>query len=160
MRFIWAYMGPTFSRSTNASTSPSTSTNASKDTKRASLSAEWHVWTFGCGISGRLGHGDQANCARPTFVAALQSELRGRYREVASVSVSAGGAHSLIMVTGTADRAAVAAAGEGDGEEMAAATEVTDLYAFGWNRHGQLGLGDKESRLLPVRLLSLKAGRG
>ena len=92
---------------------------------------------------------------------ALQQELRGRYREVVSICVSAGGAHSLIMVTGTTERAAVAVdGGDGRGEEIAVATQMTDLYGFGWNMHGQLGLGDKENRLLPTRLPRINAGRG
>ncbi|XP_060116333.1 LOW QUALITY PROTEIN: RCC1 domain-containing protein 1 [Heteronotia binoei] len=70
-----------------------------------------HLFAWGAGRHGQLGHGDLASAAEPRLVEALQGVPLGQ--------VAAGGWHS----------AAVGEAGE--------------LYLWGWNESGQLGLPAK-----------------
>lgn len=37
-------------------------------------------------------------------------------------------------------------------EHTAAVTEDGDLYGWGWGRYGNLGLGDRNDRLIPERV--------
>lgn len=39
-------------------------------------------------------------------------------------------------------------------EHTAAVTEDGDLYGWGWGRYGNLGLGDRNDRLVPERVTS------
>ncbi len=57
------------------------------------LSAQGQVYTFGSGLSGRLGHGDDADQHFPVLVAALEFE--------ACVSVAAGHAHTAALCGGS-----------------------------------------------------------
>lgn len=40
-------------------------------------------------------------------------------------------------------------------EHTAAVTEDGDLYGWGWGRYGNLGLGDRNDRLVPARVTSV-----
>eukprot|EP01083_Nonionella_stella_P107458 311261_1 len=57
----------------------------------AVVSSRGHVYTFGRGNSGRLGHGDEWNCDMPTRVSGLDDVTIGR--------VSCGDEHSLALST-------------------------------------------------------------
>lgn len=39
-------------------------------------------------------------------------------------------------------------------EHTAAVTEDGDLYGWGWGRYGNLGLGDRNDRVVPERVTS------
>jgi alpha-tubulin suppressor-like RCC1 family protein len=41
-------------------------------------------------------------------------------------------------------------------EHTAAVTEDSDLYGWGWGRYGNLGLGDRNDRLLPKKVSSVE----
>ena len=41
-------------------------------------------------------------------------------------------------------------------EHTAAVTEDGDLYGWGWGRYGNLGLGDRNDRLTPEKVTSIK----
>ena len=41
-------------------------------------------------------------------------------------------------------------------EHTAAVTEDGDLYGWGWGRYGNLGLGDRNDRLLPEKVSSVE----
>jgi alpha-tubulin suppressor-like RCC1 family protein len=87
------------------------------------LNSEGQVFSFGSGIKGRLGHGDQDIRFIPTKIESL--ERTGKI-----VSLAAGGSHSLVL------------------------NEEGQVFSFGGNDRGQLGLGDTINRLLP-ELLSI-----
>lgn len=40
-------------------------------------------------------------------------------------------------------------------EHTAAVTEDGELYGWGWGRYGNLGLGDRNDRLLPEKVSSI-----
>lgn len=40
-------------------------------------------------------------------------------------------------------------------EHTAAVTEDGDLYGWGWGRYGNLGLGDRDDRLIPEKVSSV-----
>lgn len=41
-------------------------------------------------------------------------------------------------------------------EHTAAVTEDGELYGWGWGRYGNLGLGDREDRLLPGKVTTVE----
>lgn len=41
-------------------------------------------------------------------------------------------------------------------EHTAAVTEDGDLYGWGWGRYGNLGLGDRNDRLVPEKVSSVE----
>lgn len=43
-------------------------------------------------------------------------------------------------------------------EHTAAVTEDGHVYGWGWGRYGNLGLGDRNDRLVPERVLSIDVG--
>ncbi|XP_077173706.1 RCC1 domain-containing protein 1 isoform X2 [Paroedura picta] len=75
------------------------------------LAASGHLFSWGAGRHGQLGHGDLESVAEPQMVEALQG--------VPMSQVAAGGWHS------------------------ASVGEAGDLYMWGWNESGQLGLPSK-----------------
>ncbi|KAL0212688.1 hypothetical protein RCL1_006314 [Eukaryota sp. TZLM3-RCL] len=81
------------------------------------------VASWGNGANGRLGNGGTSN--------SYQS-IQNCGSFSSAVNVSAGGAHSLILLEGG------------------------DLWATGWNNYGQLGLGDTTQRNSPVRIDGFK----
>jgi len=86
------------------------------------LGAEGMVWTWGYGNNGQLGHNDQQKRLVPTQLA---GEALGG---AVAVLVAAGGFHTtVVMIDGA-------------------------LWAWGMGSDGQLGLGDREVRLAPVRV--------
>tara|TARA_B100001142_G_scaffold267529_1_gene272323 strand:- start:2645 stop:4084 length:1440 start_codon:yes stop_codon:yes gene_type:complete len=84
------------------------------------LSEAGHVFTWGYGEDGRLGHGDQETRLAPRQVEA------GRFGRDKVVFVAAGVAHT------------------------AAVTEGGRLYTWGYGLHGQLGHDDIGNRLVPT----------
>ena len=84
------------------------------------LSEAGHVFTWGLGEHGRLGHGDEESQRAPRQVEA------GRSGGEKVVFVAAGGDHTV----------AVTAGGR--------------LYAWGYGESGQLGHGDIRDRLVPT----------
>jgi len=85
------------------------------------------VWTFGDNTFGQLGVGD------PFATEVWNSDIPQPIPGITAVDVSAGGYHTLILDT------------EGN------------VWAFGNNDHGQLGLGDTIIRYIPVKVPNLKA---
>ena len=84
------------------------------------LSEAGHVFTWGYGHAGQLGHGDRENQWAPRQVEA------GRFGGEKVVFVAAGGGHTV----------AVTAGGR--------------LYTWGYGGYGQLGHGDTGNRLVPT----------
>ena len=85
------------------------------------------VWSFGCGKYGQLGHGDSDDMNEPQVV--WPAEDRGEGGEasaMAAVRISAGGSHSFV------------------------ADSLGRAWSWGANDKGQLGLGDREARLIPT----------
>lgn len=41
-------------------------------------------------------------------------------------------------------------------EHTAAVTEGGELYGWGWGRYGNLGLGDRDDRLLPAKVATVE----
>ncbi|XP_038055580.1 E3 ubiquitin-protein ligase HERC2-like [Patiria miniata] len=93
------------------------------------LTAEGEVYTWGCGDSGELGHGDKRSCTEPTPVKSLFGAKESSQRVV---FIAAGSGYS----------AAITAKGE--------------LYTWGSGSYGRLGHGNSEDRLNPTLVSNLK----
>ena len=166
----------------------------------AAASEEGHVFTWGCGLEGRLGHGDEENQLTPRMVAPVHFE------DSFVVLIDAGAMHSLAVtregrlytwgcggqgalgsggttdmlvpmpVYGAAPRAERGAARRVYLDVLTAAAGVFhtlavtnngEILACGNGLHGQLGLGDRKSRLVltgislfdeSARVVSVSAG--
>jgi alpha-tubulin suppressor-like RCC1 family protein len=101
---------------------------AAGDKHTAALSEAGHVFTWGFGEYGQLGHGNNENQLAPQKVEAgrfaLEGESYGQREKI--VFIAAGGFHTV------------------------AVTARGGLYTWGWNDFGQLGHGDTDSRLVPT----------
>ena len=93
---------------------------AAGDGHTVALSEAGHVFTWGFGLSGQLGHNDRKHQRAPRQVEA------GRFGGEKVVFVAAGGAHT------------------------AAVTEGGRLYTWGAGGNGRLGHGDTFSKLVPT----------
>ncbi|KAA8492278.1 Ultraviolet-B receptor UVR8 [Porphyridium purpureum] len=82
------------------------------------------VYSWGGGKNGRLGHGDEKIHTTPVLIAALAA-LAACDKVVRIVC----GYHSNLALT-----------------------ESGRLYSWGWGAHGQLGLGDTESYMVPTEI--------
>ena len=87
-----------------------------------------NVFSWGDNKSGQLGHGDTRHRYVPTLIDALVNESK---RALRISQVACGSRHG----------AAIGATGR--------------VYTWGWNRHGQLGLGDTHDRLVPSAVTRL-----
>nr|XP_009404858.1 PREDICTED: ultraviolet-B receptor UVR8 [Musa acuminata subsp. malaccensis] len=134
------------------------------------------VYSWGWGDFGRLGHGNSSDVFTPQPIKALQ---RLKIKQIAC-----GDSHCLAVTMngevqswgrnqngqlglGTTDDSLVPqkiqafqgicvkmiAAGA---EHTAAVTEDGDLYGWGWGRYGNLGLADRNDRLTPEKVTSIK----
>ncbi|KAL0643151.1 hypothetical protein Bca4012_041441 [Brassica carinata] len=135
------------------------------------------VYSWGWGDFGRLGHGNSSDLFTPLPIKALQG--------VRIKQIACGDSHCLAVTMegevqswgrnqngqlGLGDtedslvprkiqafegiRIKMVAAGA---EHTAAVTEDGDLYGWGWGRYGNLGLGDRNDRLVPERVTSTGA---
>ncbi|KAJ8476942.1 hypothetical protein OPV22_020669 [Ensete ventricosum] len=134
------------------------------------------VYSWGWGDFGRLGHGNSSDVFTPQPIKALQG--------LKIKQIACGDSHCLAVTMngevqswgrnqngqlglGTTDDSLVPqkiqalqgicvkmiAAGA---EHTAAVTEDGDLYGWGWGRYGNLGLGDRNDRLTPEKVTSIK----
>ena len=114
-------------------------TDEQEDTALVQVSAgAWHtavvdgkgrLFTFGKGELGQLGNGDTKNSMRP-------AQVRPDTKEpVRFVQVAGGADHTLAL------------------------TDAGEVYSFGCGWDGQLGHGDRESRLVPARVEALRDTR-
>ena len=140
------------------------------------------MYTWGNNNSGQLGHGDTANRNRPQRVTFDDRDNWVSVASAAggSIAVNADGhlyvwggpRNSIIMgrggVGGTADITvperlsipaaasdywiAVDTAGSGQNGVMFAVNDAGELWSWGGNRAGQLGLGDTVARSIPTRV--------
>uniref|UniRef100_M4EK81 RCC1-like domain-containing protein n=1 Tax=Brassica campestris TaxID=3711 RepID=M4EK81_BRACM len=132
------------------------------------------VYSWGWGDFGRLGHGNSSDLFTPLPIKALHG--------VMIKQIACGDSHCLAVTMdgevqswgrnqngqlglgNTEDslvpqkiqafegiRIKMVAAGA---EHTAAVTEDGDLYGWGWGRYGNLGLGDRNDRLVPERVTS------
>uniref|UniRef100_A0A0D9VH12 RCC1-like domain-containing protein n=1 Tax=Leersia perrieri TaxID=77586 RepID=A0A0D9VH12_9ORYZ len=134
------------------------------------------LYSWGWGDFGRLGHGNSSDVFNPQPIRALQGV---RIAQIACgdshclAVTNAGHVHSWgrnqngqLGLGNTEDsllpqkiqafegvRVKMIAAGA---EHTAAVTEDGDLYGWGWGRYGNLGLGDRNDRLIPEKVSSLK----
>ncbi|CAN6862955.1 unnamed protein product [Brassica oleracea] len=135
------------------------------------------VYSWGWGDFGRLGHGNSSDLFTPLPIKALHG--------VRIKQIACGDSHCLAVTMegevqswgrnqngqlGLGDtedslvprkiqafegiRIKMVAAGA---EHTAAVTEDGDLYGWGWGRYGNLGLGDRNDRLVPERVTSTGA---
>ncbi|CAG7871526.1 unnamed protein product [Brassica rapa] len=132
------------------------------------------VYSWGWGDFGRLGHGNSSDLFTPLPIKALHG--------IRIKQIACGDSHCLAVTMdgevqswgrnqngqlGLGDtedslvpkkiqafegiRIKMVAAGA---EHTAAVTEDGDLYGWGWGRYGNLGLGDRNDRLVPERVTS------
>ncbi|KAL3630244.1 Ultraviolet-B receptor uvr8 [Castilleja foliolosa] len=137
---------------------------------------QFQVYSWGWGDFGRLGHGNSSDLFSPQPIKALQG-LRIK-------QIACGDSHCLAVTMegevqswgrnqngqlglGTTDDSLVprkieafqgisvkmVAAGA---EHTAAVTEDGELYGWGWGRYGNLGLGDRDDRLVPGKVLTVE----
>ena len=84
------------------------------------------VYSWGCGTSGQLGHGDRSFQARPKIIGFF---VEGKaIRKVKVVAAAAGSRHTILL------------------------SEPGELFAMGANNYGQLGRGDRRDSLLPKEI--------
>ncbi|GMF25974.1 unnamed protein product [Phytophthora lilii] len=99
----------------------------------ALITDDRHLYTFGHGECGRLGHGTEDDCIDPQPVGYFLSLIEAEGVDVGGVvDVSCGREHTM----------AVTASG--------------DLFGFGWGEAGRLGTGETGSSLYPSRVTDLK----
>ncbi|KAE8993748.1 hypothetical protein PF011_g17013 [Phytophthora fragariae] len=99
----------------------------------ALITDDRHLYTFGHGECGRLGHGTQEDCTDPMPVGYFTSLIEAEGVSVGGVvDVSCGREHTM----------AVTASG--------------DLFGFGWGEAGRLGTGETGSSLYPSRVTDLQ----
>ncbi|KAF8772726.1 hypothetical protein HU200_005445 [Digitaria exilis] len=137
------------------------------------------VYSWGWGDFGRLGHGNSTDVFTPQPVKALQG--------LKIKQIACGDSHCLAVTMagevqswgrnqngqlglGTTEDSLLPQkiqAFEGvcvkmiaaGAEHTAAVTEDGDLYGWGWGRYGNLGLGDRNDRLLPEKVSSVEGER-
>ncbi|MCX5977325.1 MAG: fibronectin type III domain-containing protein [Coprothermobacterota bacterium] len=137
------------------------------------LKSDGTVWAWGENSNGQLGLGDTTHRSIPVQVTSLGSNV---------TALTAGGWHTLVMkedgtvwawgnngsgqlgLGDTTDRLSpvqvtalgsnVTALAAGGDHTLALKSDGT-VWAWGWNSNGQLGLGDKTNRSIPVQVTSL-----
>jgi RCC1 and BTB domain-containing protein len=135
-----------------------------------------HLYTWGSGEYGRLGHGDETRQASPKLVEGLQGK--------ACTFVAAGGFHTAVIVEGgnmmTWGGGYFGQLGHGDetdrktpkvvkGVQQAVAhqvacgthhtlmlTETQEVWTWGSGEFGKLGIGDEEKHAEPVMITALQ----
>ncbi|XP_058089878.1 ultraviolet-B receptor UVR8 isoform X2 [Magnolia sinica] len=138
--------------------------------------SQMQVFSWGWGDFGRLGHGNSSDLFTPQPIKALQG--------LKIKQIACGDSHCLAVTMdgevqswgrnqngqlglGTTEDSLVPqkiqafqgiavkmiAAGA---EHTAAVTEDGDLYGWGWGRYGNLGLGDRNDRLLPGKVSAVE----
>lgn len=156
-----------------------TSITCGADHTTAYSASEMRVYSWGWGDFGRLGHGNSSDVFTPQPIKALQG--------IKIKQVACGDSHCLAVTMdgevqswgrnqngqlglGTTEDALVPqkieafqgipvkmiAAGA---EHTAAVTEDGELYGWGWGRYGNLGLGDRNDRLIPQKVLDVNGQR-
>ncbi|XP_010930686.3 ultraviolet-B receptor UVR8 isoform X4 [Elaeis guineensis] len=137
---------------------------------------ELQVYSWGWGDFGRLGHGNSSDVFTPQSIKALQG--------LKIKQIACGDSHCLAVTVdgqvqswgrnqngqlglGTTEDSLVpqriqafqgiavkmVAAGA---EHTAAVTEDGELYGWGWGRYGNLGLGDRNDRLVPEKVSAIE----
>ncbi|XP_058186614.1 ultraviolet-B receptor UVR8 isoform X6 [Rhododendron vialii] len=153
-----------------------TSVTCGADHTTAFSESRMQVYSWGWGDFGRLGHGNSSDLFTPQPIKALQGlQIR---------QIACGDSHCLAVTMegevqswgrnqngqlglGTTEDSLVpqridafqgisvkmVAAGA---EHTAAVTDDGELYGWGWGRYGNLGLGDKNDRLVPQKVSSVE----
>jgi myosin heavy subunit/alpha-tubulin suppressor-like RCC1 family protein len=102
------------------------------------------VYSWGSGRHGQLGHGDERDRFTPTKIAALCKE---RNQESKSEKSRKPRAHARVATVACGSRHA------------AALTSTGRVFTWGWNRHGQLGVGDTENLSIPTMVTRIRNRR-
>jgi len=98
----------------------------------AALIDSGEVYTWGFGVHGRLGHGDESSQTVPKQVEGMVGRR--------AVLISCGGYHTACLAHDTPD-------GHG--------ADPKDVWTWGFNRYGQLGHGDHKDQLRPKKVRAL-----
>jgi len=109
----------------------------------AAVDSAGQLYTWGCGMFGGLGHGDEENKSSPQLV-----NMREFGMEVKDVSC--GQHHMAAILVATID-----AAHRPNSVDKKVGTKVS---TWGWNGCGQLGLGDYKDRQTPQTVEVLSSG--
>ena len=100
------------------------------------IDLEDNVWSFGHNDYGQLGLGDQDRRTRPEQILGSKADLRSDFSRPSvgkAKAISVGDFHTVVI----------------DLED--------NVWTFGRNHSGQLGLGDQEDRSRPEQIIGLKA---
>jgi hypothetical protein len=126
----------------------------------ACVTAAGEVWTWGEGGCGQLGIGSTVTASnRPVLAAGIDLPLRARGIDVGAATAENEAENE--GKTGHGDDTLAPAAPRGLGFStvtcgwghcLAVARETGDIFVWGLNAHGQLGLGDTVKRLSPTLL--------
>ncbi|GMI29199.1 hypothetical protein TeGR_g9245 [Tetraparma gracilis] len=105
----------------------------------AAVTSDGKIYTWGCGMYGALGHGDEENRQSPEEVKTTKFDCEVK-------SVSCGQYHMAAILCNSADPAFD---GRTKGGGSVTSKNITKVTTWGWNGCGQLGLGDFEDRHSP-----------
>uniref|UniRef100_J3LY24 RCC1-like domain-containing protein n=1 Tax=Oryza brachyantha TaxID=4533 RepID=J3LY24_ORYBR len=153
-----------------------TSVICGADHTTAYSEVEQQVYSWGWGDFGRLGHGNSSDVFTPQPVKALQGikikQIACGDSHCLAVTMAGGGEswgrnQNGQLGLGTTEDSLLPQkiqAFEGvcvkmiaaGAEHTAAVTEDGDLYGWGWGRYGNLGLGDRNDRLVPEKVSSVE----
>jgi len=143
----------------------------------ACVTDEGHIYTWGCGGFGRLGHGERQKRVKPKAVAALYGRnmraISAGYQHTAAVTADGqvytwgGNVHGQLghgnLTNEIVPRALPMLEGQNvrmiacGAHHTAALTASAQVYTWGMNNCGQLGHGDKVDSSAPKLLSALKS---
>jgi AGZA family xanthine/uracil permease-like MFS transporter len=113
------------------------------------------LFSWGWGAYGQLGHGSVSGCLVPTEVEELD-RLGLTLGPNSGCQLACGYRHSMVLVPKGGHPSPAEPGGQLLGASGAGgAIAPREVYAWGWGRHGQLGLGGWDDELLPKRVAAL-----
>jgi alpha-tubulin suppressor-like RCC1 family protein len=111
----------------------------------AAVTSDGKIYTWGCGMFGALGRGDEENKTSPGLVKMLSADS-----EMEVKTVSCGQYHMAAILIKTSDPTMKSGS--------VTAKDTTKVVTWGWNGCGQLGLGDFDNRNTPQCVEVLSGG--
>ena len=113
-----------------------------------------HLYTWGCGYYGRLGHGDEKHCVRPKWVNSLRARKREGTRKGEGESRDR---EWMMAMLNENEKISVVSAGAA---HTMCVTNLGRVFGFGFNRTGQCGIKNRKKGEREKEELILKSKKG